>query len=174
MRIDVWQSGWRPHHGLLRMGSIVMPCVLGRSGIVRDGREGDGATPAGSYPMRRVLYRADRRSPPETKLHSLPIGPRDGWCDAPDHPLYNRPVRLPFEASCETLRRRDRLYDTVVVLGHNDDPVVPGLGSAIFMHVAREDFRPTLGCVALTPQDLDAVLAHLSSGSTLTVHPNPD
>lgn len=172
MRIDVRHLGPRPHQGLLTIGQLALPCVLGRNGIVRAGAEGDGATPAGTYPLRRVLYRPDRRDHPDTELSCRPIGLRDGWCDAPDDPAYNRPVRLPYPASCERLRRKDRLYDTIVVLGHNDDPVIPGLGSAIFMHVAREDFRPTLGCVALKPDDLDRVLALANRQSTITIHPS--
>ena len=171
MRIDVRQRGPKPHHGVLTIGQLVLPCALGRNGIVVNGVEGDGATPAGTYPLRRILYRPDRRDHPDTELSCFPIGPRDGWCDAPGDAAYNRSVRLPYPASCEKLRRKDRLYDTIVVLGHNDDPVTPGLGSAIFMHVAREDFRPTLGCVALSPDDLNRVLALTGRQSTVTIHP---
>ncbi len=148
-----------------------MPCALGRNGIVREGREGDGATPAGTYPLRRVIYRADRGGRPVTELPVRPIGLRDGWCDDPASPAYNRPVSLPFAASCEQMRRKDRLYDTVVVLGHNDSPPVPGLGSAIFLHVARPDMGPTLGCVALMPDDLARLLARVETGSRIRILP---
>jgi L,D-peptidoglycan transpeptidase YkuD (ErfK/YbiS/YcfS/YnhG family) len=132
---------------------------VGRGGIAVKGGEGDGISPLGCWPIRRVLYRADRLAPPATVFAVAPIAPDDGWCDAPDHALYNRPVRLPFAASHEEMWRADALYDLVVVLGHNDDPVVPGAGSAVFLHVARPDYGPTAGCAALARADLLEFLA---------------
>lgn len=148
------------------------PCVLGKGGIVTDKREGDGGTPVGTFPLRRVLYRPDRLpQPPATGLPVAAIDPADGWCDDPAHPDYNRPVRLPFAASHEVLWREDRVYDVVVVLGHNDDPPQPGRGSAIFLHVHQPDRRPTEGCVALSLEHVLEVLAACGPGTTLTVPP---
>jgi L,D-peptidoglycan transpeptidase YkuD (ErfK/YbiS/YcfS/YnhG family) len=146
-----------------------MRCALGRTGITADKREGDGATPAGTFPFRQVLFRADRIAPPATILPSRPLVESDGWCDDPAHPLYNRPVTLPFTAGHETLMRADALYDVIVVLGHNDAPVVPGRGSAIFLHVAAPDFAPTEGCLALARDDLLAVLAECRPGDGAAV-----
>jgi L,D-peptidoglycan transpeptidase YkuD (ErfK/YbiS/YcfS/YnhG family) len=134
-------------------------CALGRSGIAATKREGDGCTPAGILPLRRLLYRADRLAPPPGSLPREPIGTADGWCDDPAHADYNRAVTLPHPGSCEQLSRNDHLYDLVAVLGWNDAPVVAGRGSAIFLHVAREDYAPTAGCVALALPDLLALLA---------------
>jgi len=173
MRLDVWQHGAKPHAGRLRLGDKIFPCALGKNGIVPVGREGDGATPAGTYPLRRVLYRSDRMEPPATSLDVSPIGPRDGWCDESSDDAYNRPVRLPYPASAEKLTRRDHLYDMIVVIGHNDAPVVPGLGSAIFLHVARPDMGPTLGCVALAPAHLKYVLRTIDRHSTIAIHTHP-
>jgi L,D-peptidoglycan transpeptidase YkuD (ErfK/YbiS/YcfS/YnhG family) len=106
-----------------------------------------------------VLFRADRGPPPRCAVPVEPIAPEDGWCDDPGHRAYNRPVRLPFDASHERLWREDPLYDIVGVLGWNDDPVERGRGSAIFLHLARPNFAPTEGCVALAHADLRAVLA---------------
>lgn len=145
-------------------------CALGRSGIGRKKREGDGATPAGSFVMRRLLYRPDRLAPPPTGLPSSPIAPEDGWCDDPADPRYNRPVRLPCGASAEALWRADGLYDLVVPLGYNDAPVLPGAGSAIFLHVARPDYAPTEGCVALARADLLLVLEEAGPGARVVVH----
>ena len=146
-------------------------CAIGASGVRSNKREGDGATPAGCFPLRRVLYRADRMAPPRTALPVTPLGPRDGWCDDSAHPLYNRPLRLPHEARHEALWRSDRLYDLIVVLGHNDAPVVPSLGSAVFLHVARPDYAPTAGCVAVSPPDLLTILAGVSRRARLRVPP---
>lgn len=134
-------------------------CALGRGGITAAKREGDGATPTGTLPLRRLLYRADRMAPPPGDLPREPIGPDDGWCDAPGDASYNRQVALPFAASHERLWRADALYDLVGVLGWNDGPVLPGRGSAIFLHVAHGDYAPTEGCVALALADLLALLA---------------
>jgi L,D-peptidoglycan transpeptidase YkuD (ErfK/YbiS/YcfS/YnhG family) len=148
-------------------------CALGPAGVVaaEAKREGDGASPAGLWPMRRVLYRADRRAAPETGLMAAPLDPADGWCDAPGDPAYNMHVRLPYPASAERLWRDDGAYDLLVVLGHNDDPVVPGAGSAIFLHLARPDFAPTQGCIALAVDDLEALLRVAWPGDALRISP---
>ena len=135
-------------------------CAVGRGGFIpaSEKREGDGATPMGDWPLRRVLYRPDKAPAPKTVLPTEPISPDDGWCDDPEDPAYNKPVKKPCAASHESMWREDRLYDVVLILGHNDDPPVPGAGSAIFMHVAQPDYSPTEGCVALAPADLDKLL----------------
>jgi L,D-peptidoglycan transpeptidase YkuD (ErfK/YbiS/YcfS/YnhG family) len=148
-------------------------CALGPGGVIAAElkREGDGATPAGLWPLRRVLFRPDRGAAPRTVLACARIEPDDGWCDAPGDPAYNRPVKLPYPASAEAMWREDGLYDLVVILGHNDDPPVSPLGSAIFLHCARPDYAPTHGCVALARADLEAVLALADASSALEVAP---
>jgi L,D-peptidoglycan transpeptidase YkuD (ErfK/YbiS/YcfS/YnhG family) len=146
-----------------------MRCALGRSGIRIAKREGDGATPAGTYALRQVLYRPDRVPPPPTLLPVRALRPSDGWCDAPADAAYNRPVQLPYPGRAEALWRADAIYDLVVVLGYNDDPVTPGLGSAIFLHLARTDFAATEGCIALAHDDLASVIAAADGGSRVVV-----
>jgi L,D-peptidoglycan transpeptidase YkuD (ErfK/YbiS/YcfS/YnhG family) len=157
--------------GRLTGGGVDGPCVFGRGGIVpaEDKREGDGASPAGLWPLRRVLYRADRGPAPKTALQVAVIERDDGWCDAAGDAAYNRPVKHPYPASAEHLWREDGLYDLVVVLGHNDDPVVPGAGSAIFLHLASPDGKPTEGCVAVSRADLEALLAVAQPGDALKI-----
>jgi L,D-peptidoglycan transpeptidase YkuD (ErfK/YbiS/YcfS/YnhG family) len=167
--IVVRQDGAVAHAGRLSWPGGALRCAIGRTGIRTDKREGDGATPAGAFALRRVLWRADRLTAPVTALPSAPIGPRDGWCDDPGHADYNRPVPLPFDAGHEAMWRADGLYDVVVVIGHNDDPPVPGLGSAVFVHVATADFGPTAGCVALERGDLLRLLADCRPGDRLVV-----
>lgn len=146
-----------------------VPCALGRGGLVAEKCEGDGGTPIGRWRLKRVLYRPDRSAPPETALPVAAIGTDDGWCDDPADPAYNRPVTLPYPANHERLWRADGLYDIVVVLGHNDDPPVPGAGSAIFLHCARPDYGPTEGCVALAYADLRRLLATCGAEAWLDV-----
>lgn len=88
----------------------------------------------------------------------------DGWCDAPSDPAYNRPVRLPYTASAEKLYRDSHVYDVVLVLGHNDDPPIADMGSAIFLHIAREKYKPTQGCVAISEDDMMKLLPKLNPG----------
>jgi L,D-peptidoglycan transpeptidase YkuD (ErfK/YbiS/YcfS/YnhG family) len=150
--------------GLFRFNREVLRCALGRGGVRADKREGDGATPVGDLPLRRVLYRADRAPAPSCRVPVEPLSPHDGWCDDPAHPDYNRAVRLPHPARHERMWREDDVYDIVGVLGWNDAPVERGRGSAIFLHLARPDYAPTEGCVALKEADLRAALAAGLSG----------
>lgn len=144
--------------GTFRVGAETFRAALGRGGVRAVKREGDGATPAALLQLRKVLYRPDRGTAPSCAMPVDPISPDDGWCDDPGHADYNLMVRLPIAASAEALWRKDAVYDIIGVLGWNDEPVVAGLGSAIFLHLARDDFAPTEGCVALALDDLRHVL----------------
>jgi L,D-peptidoglycan transpeptidase YkuD (ErfK/YbiS/YcfS/YnhG family) len=144
-------------------------CRLGRGGIKADKREGDLATPAGSFPMRWCYYRADKLIAPQTLLPLMEITANDGWCDDPAHALYNQPVTLPFEGRHEKLWREDDVYDLVIPLGYNDDPVKAGKGSAIFLHLMRADGVGTEGCVALKREDLLTLLPRFSAQTLVVV-----
>ena len=146
-------------------------CALGRNGVkpASEKREGDGASPAGVWPMRRALWRADRLARPATALPLASIAEADGWCDEPGDPSYNRPVRLPYPASAERLWRDEAVYDVIVVLGHNDDPPIAGMGSAIFLHVAKPDYAPTAGCIAVALPDLLQMLALAEPGDAVEI-----
>jgi L,D-peptidoglycan transpeptidase YkuD (ErfK/YbiS/YcfS/YnhG family) len=139
--------------GWLDLGDQRVRCALGPAGVVKAAvkREGDGASPAGIWPIRRVLYRPDQGPPPETALPIEAIAPDDGWCDAPDDPAYNRPVKLPYPASAEHMWRDDRLYDLVVV------------------HLAKLDYAPTHGCVAVARADLEALLRGAKPGDAVEI-----
>jgi L,D-peptidoglycan transpeptidase YkuD (ErfK/YbiS/YcfS/YnhG family) len=150
-------------------GAGLRRCAIGWGGIANKLREGDGVTPIGTWPVRRVLYRADRLNAPATVFPVSAIEEDDGWCDAPDDRNYNRPVKLPYPASSESLWREDSLYDLVVVLGFNDAPVIAGRGSAIFLHAAASDFETTAGCVALPRSELLELLASLQPGASVRI-----
>ncbi|MBT4739941.1 MAG: L,D-transpeptidase family protein [Rhodospirillaceae bacterium] len=155
--------------GHLHFGDTSYACALGRSGVSEAKSEGDGTTPRGHFVPRRVLYRSDRLDAPITALPTTAIKPNDGWCDAPDDPRYNQPVEHPYGASAEKLWRDDNRYDILVVLGHNDDPIVPGAGSAVFLHVAADYFRPTEGCVAMRCEDLLVALRDCTPDSVIDI-----
>jgi L,D-peptidoglycan transpeptidase YkuD (ErfK/YbiS/YcfS/YnhG family) len=159
--------------GQLDLGGRKVRCALGPAGVkpASDKREGDLASPAGVWPIREVLYRPDRGGRPATALPVREIARDDGWCDDAADPAYNRPVKLPYPASAEAMWRDDALYDLVVVLGHNDDPPVAGMGSCIFLHLAKPDYAPTHGCVALARQDLEELLARAKPGDSVEIRP---
>jgi L,D-peptidoglycan transpeptidase YkuD (ErfK/YbiS/YcfS/YnhG family) len=161
----------RSARGIVKLGGLAFPCALGRAGRRVRKREGDSATPIGRWRMTEVLYRADRVRRPATALPVRPIRRDDGWCDAPADRNYNRAVRHPYPASAEHLWRADPLYDVVVVLSHNAMPRVRGLGSAVFMHVAKPGHGPTEGCVALRREHLLRLLARCGVGARVRVLP---
>jgi L,D-peptidoglycan transpeptidase YkuD (ErfK/YbiS/YcfS/YnhG family) len=154
---------------MLDWGADARQAAVGPGGIGLKGGEGDGITPRGRFPVREILYRADRIARPKVKLPLRAIAENDGWCDAPTDPNYNRLVTLPYPASAEQMWRDDHLYDLVAVLGYNDDPVVPGKGSAIFLHLARPDYSHTHGCVALGLADALAALEQLEPGDEIVI-----
>jgi len=147
-------------------------CAIGRGGITTAKREGDGASPAGRHRLLGGYYRADGGRPhPASALPLRRLPSTLGWCDAPGHPAYNRPVRLPFKASHEQMWRADRLYDVVLVIDWNIAPRRRGAGSAIFLHQAHPDYAPTAGCVALSPRDMRLLLRRLAPAVTLEIGP---
>jgi L,D-peptidoglycan transpeptidase YkuD (ErfK/YbiS/YcfS/YnhG family) len=157
--------------GRFDLGGKIVRCALGKGGVVeaQAKREGDGCSPLGVWTIRRVLFRPDKGGRPETGLPTKALERDDGWCDAPADPAYNRPVKLPHVASAETMWRDDDVYDLVGVLAHNDDPPAPGKGSAIFLHLARPDYSPTEGCVALAREDMEALLAMAKLGDAIEI-----
>jgi L,D-peptidoglycan transpeptidase YkuD (ErfK/YbiS/YcfS/YnhG family) len=157
--------------GMLDLGGRKVRCAFGPAGVkpAAAKREGDGASPAGVWPIRRVFYRPDRGPPPASAFRVRCMAEDDGWCDDPADPAYNRPVKLPYPASAERMWREDGVYDIVVELGFNDDPPVPGRGSAIFLHLARPGYPPTHGCVALARADLEDLLSLAKPGDAVEI-----
>jgi L,D-peptidoglycan transpeptidase YkuD (ErfK/YbiS/YcfS/YnhG family) len=150
-------------------GGAMAAC--GRGGVRLDKREGDGASPEGSFPLLHFYYRADRIAAPPTGMPMSALRLNDGWVDDPADPRYNRLVSLPYPAHHEEMWRTDALYDLLVLIGYNTDPPLPGRGSAIFLHVARPDFAPTEGCIAVAHDVLAGLLGVLGPGSMITIRP---
>ena len=155
--------------GWAALGGRRWRCTVGEGGIREDKVEGDAATPAGEYPLRRIYFRNDRLVLPKVRLPARPISEHDGWCDDPRSPTYNRLVHVPNDWSAERMWREDGLYDLVVVVGYNDDPPEGEWGSAIFLHVARDDSAPTKGCVAFALADLMELVPLLGPATRLRV-----
>jgi len=164
MAFDLHVSQQGKDHYLTCNSVGKLRCAVGPVGILSNKHEGDGATPAGRFLLRRVLYRADRVSRPQTELPVMTIQPHDGWCDDVKNPAYNRPIRVHPKThisnapNAEYLWRSDHLYDICVILDHNDNPAIPGKGSAVFFHLAHDDYRPTQGCVGIKESHMRAIL----------------
>ena len=157
--------------GLLVFENRAFQCALGRSGTAISKTEGDGATPVGEFILREIFYRQDRIKCPKSDLSITAIRPVDRWSDDPSDPDYNRLVQIPHAFRHETLWRNDSLYDILVPLGFNDNPPIPGLGSAIFLHIAADQFAPTEGCIALAQSDLLAILEGCDHKTALITRP---
>jgi len=125
--------------------------------------------PLGHFPIRSIYYRPDRLKMVGSSLPTHEITPTMGWCDDPSSKFYNMLVTLPFEPSHEVLWRQDSLYDVLLVIGHNDTPVIPGHGSAVFIHCARENYAPTEGCIAFKKDDLLEIIQHLNPTSEIVI-----
>jgi L,D-peptidoglycan transpeptidase YkuD (ErfK/YbiS/YcfS/YnhG family) len=156
-------------NGTVHAGQIHARCALGRTGVTSHKREGDGGTPQGRFRLLAALYRPDRIARPKTHLPLTAIRPSSGWCDDPADRAYNQPVTLPFAAGHEELWRQDHLYDVVIVLDYNIKPAVPGAGSAIFLHLATPDFRPTAGCVAVSLETMRRLLPRLGPETVIDI-----
>ncbi|MGB0478935.1 MAG: L,D-transpeptidase family protein, partial [Parvibaculales bacterium] len=147
--ILVRPSGPEAHRGILHFGTHRSRCALGYGGVTARKKEGDGKTPLGRFALRRIWFRPDRIMRPVSMLPTVEISQKSGWCDDEHHALYNRPVSRPCAARHEYLWRHDRLYDVFFELGINDAPPQKGKGSALFLHLQKNNFNPTLGCIAV-------------------------
>ncbi len=168
-RLAVRRKPAQPARGVLTAGQLSLPVALGRAGIKANKREGDGATPRGTFRLKRLWWRADKHPRPATLLPVRPITAADGWCEDPSDRHYNQPLKVPRNSKADRLWRADHLYDFIIELDHNTCPRVAGRGSAVFIHAARPGFAPTAGCVALDLNALRRLLAHLGPRTKIMV-----
>ncbi|MGC2776625.1 MAG: L,D-transpeptidase family protein [Bradyrhizobium sp.] len=157
------QRGW------LQVWGHVIPVALGRGGILANKREGDGGTPRGTFQPLRLWWRADRHPRPRTLLPVRSIGREDAWCEDPRDRRYNRPVKLGDGRPGDRLARNDHLYDFIIEIDHNTHPRIAGRGSAVFLHLARANFGPTAGCVAMTPPAMLRLLQRIGPRTRIVI-----
>jgi L,D-peptidoglycan transpeptidase YkuD (ErfK/YbiS/YcfS/YnhG family) len=155
--------------GWLMAAGRPVPVALGRGGIIANKREGDGGTPKGTFRPRQLWWRADRHPRPRTFLPSRAIRPEDAWCEDPHSRHYNQPLRLDLDRTGDRLTRDDHLYDFIVEIDHNTSPRIAGLGSAVFLHLARENFGPTAGCVSMTKSAMLRLLSRLGPQTRIII-----
>jgi L,D-peptidoglycan transpeptidase YkuD (ErfK/YbiS/YcfS/YnhG family) len=168
-RLTVRRKPAQSTRGVLTAGSLALPVALGRGGVKANKREGDGATPRGTFRLKRLWWRADRHPRPVTSLPVKRIATADGWCEDPSDRHYNQPIKVPPRSTADRLTRKDHLYDFIIELDHNTRPRIAGRGSAVFIHAARPGFAPTAGCVALDLKALRRLIARLGPRSRIVV-----
>jgi L,D-peptidoglycan transpeptidase YkuD (ErfK/YbiS/YcfS/YnhG family) len=154
---------------VLCVGGQVIPVTLGRGGIMANKHEGDGATPRGVFHAVRLWWRRDRAPRPHTLLPVRAITPADAWCEDPADRRYNRSIHVAPNTAGDRLMRADHLYDFIVEIDHNTRPRIAGRGSAVFIHLARENFGPTAGCVGLKRTDMLRLLAKLTTRTRIVI-----
>ena len=142
-------------------------CSIGNGGFRDKKKEGDGCTPIGVFHITDILYREDKIKNLVTNYNLQKISPSDGWCDDPKSKHYNTKIKFPFANSAEELFRQDDRYDIICVTNHNQNPIISGAGSAIFIHVASEDYSATAGCIALSLKDLTEILSTITKKTEL-------
>ena len=129
-------------------------CAIGKRGIGLKKKEGDFITPIGRYKIKYILYRKDRIKKIQSKLRKIVIKRNMGWCDDPKSKNYNKLINVPFNFSYEKLFKKENTYDIILVLNYNMRPIKKNKGSAIFIHIAKKNYKKTLGCIAINKTNL--------------------
>ena len=156
-------------NGFLTNQSQKYKCSIGYNGLSDNKSEGDGCTPVGTFKINKILFRPDKININRFNLQSEVIEEKDGWCDDINSDFYNQKIKFPVEFSAEHLYRNDDLYDIVCVIDYNLNPIIKGKGSAIFLHVAGDNYSPTQGCVAIKKEELLAIALNLGGNSFITI-----
>lgn len=157
------QRGW------LQLDGRAIPVALGRGGILTDKREGDGGTPRGVFHPVRLWWRADRHARPRTALPVRRITTVDAWSEDPADRHYNQPIQIRDGEPGDRLKREDHLYDFIIEIDHNTRPRIPGRGSAVFLHLARDNFAATAGCVGMTKRAMLRLLTRLGPETRIVI-----
>ena len=145
-------------------------CSIGKRGIKIKKKEGDKITPKGSFKIKQIFYRKDRVPTLITKINKTPINKNMGWCDDPKSKYYNKLIKFPFKYSAENLFRKDNIYDIILVLNFNTNPVLVGKGSAIFIHIAKKNYSKTAGCIAISKQNMKKIIKKVNKKTLVKIN----
>ena len=144
-------------------------CAVGKRGINIKKKEGDLITPKGKYKVIYIFFRKDRISNFKTNIPKLSINKNMGWCNDPKSKKYNKLIKFPYKYSAEKLYRADNIYDLILVLNYNNNPVIKNKGSAIFIHVAKKNYKSTEGCVAVSKKDLKKIVNKIEKKTIINI-----
>ena len=153
----------------LFIGEYKVKCAIGKRGIGNKIKEGDYITPKGKYRIKSILYRKDRVPNLKSNMNKIIIKKNMGWCNDPRSKKYNMLIKFPYRFKAERLHRNDNVYDIILVLDFNTNPVRKGKGSAIFIHIAKKNYKKTDGCVAVNKRNLKEILKRISSKTKVKI-----
>ena len=156
--------------GYLKYKNFKYRCALGKAGVNKKIKEGDGITPKGIFKITKIYYRVDKIKSVKTNVKKIKITKNMGWCDDPNSRFYNRQVKLPSKFSHEKLYRNDDLYDLIAVLNYNTNPIIKNKGSAVFLHIAKNSYKKTEGCIALKKEHLINILMKIKKNTKIKIN----
>ena len=156
--------------GYLKYRDLKFKCALGKSGIGNKKIEGDNITPKGVFNIIKIYYRKDRLKKLTSKFKLIKITKKMGWCDDPKSRKYNQLIKLPTKYSHENLYKKDNTYDLILVLNYNMKPIIKNKGSAIFIHVAKKNYKKTAGCIALKKIDLICLIKEIKQNTRIIIN----
>ena len=155
--------------GYLKYKKFKFRCALGKGGIKQKEREGDFITPKGKFKLIKIYYRSDRVKKINSKLKTIKIKKNMGWCDDVSSNYYNKQIKISKKIGHEKLHRKDNLYDIIIVLNYNLNPIIKGKGSAIFLHVAKKNYNKTQGCIALKKNELLHLVSKIKKNTQIRI-----
>ena len=153
----------------LTYGQYKVKCAVGKRGIGYKKKEGDLITPIGQYKIKFILYRKDRIKKIQSKIKKVVIKKNMGWCDDPNSKKYNKLINLPFNFKYEKLFKKENTYDIILVLNYNMNPIKKNKGSAIFIHVAKKNYKKTKGCIAIGKTQLLKIIKKIKINTEVKI-----
>jgi len=144
-------------------------CAIGKRGITVKKLEGDYKTPSGHFNFNTIFYRKDRVPAIKANLRKIVIKKNMGWCDDPKSKFYNSLIEFPFSFGAEKLWLNENIYDVIAVINYNMKPVIKKKGSAIFLHIAKKNYAPTKGCIAISKKDMHLIISKINSKTKLQI-----
>lgn len=143
-------------------------CSIGKNGTTSNKIEGDKKTPKGIFSLGPVFYRKDRIKDLDTKLKKIKINRLMGWCDDVKNQKYNKLIKVNKKIRHEKLFQKKIDYDLIIPIKYNFKKTKKNKGSAIFIHVT-EDYKKTLGCIALKKNDLLILLKLINKNTKIQI-----
>ena len=156
--------------GYLKYENLKFRCALGKAGVKKKTIEGDNITPQGTYKIIKIYYRKDRIKKISSKFKLIKIKKNMGWCDDPKSNQYNQLINLPSNFKYEKFYRKDRIYDLILVLNYNMNPIVKNKGSGIFIHVSKRNYKKTAGCIALKKTHLIQLVKEIKKETKIIIN----
>jgi L,D-peptidoglycan transpeptidase YkuD (ErfK/YbiS/YcfS/YnhG family) len=155
--------------GYLKYKNLKYRCALGKAGVNEKIKEGDNITPKGIFKITKIYYRPDKIKKIKTLIKKIKIKKNMGWCDDPRSRFYNQQIKLPTKYGHERLYRNDNLYNLIAVLDYNTNPIIKNKGSAIFLHVAKNKYQKTKGCIALKKEHLIKIISKIKKNTKIRI-----